>query len=166
MEAMMEHTGKGFVIMLIISMPAVLTAALIGLIVGILQAVTQVQEQTIAAAPKILGVFLVLILMGPFSIKTLMEHMMDSTNLAFNIIPKSEKMILPSNGGFSGKFNFDDEKYFGEEKPSIKDAMKNPGKVPFVDNKFKESFTKTQRSPMVNPNLIEKKKIYTEGKKK
>ena len=40
-----------------------LVAAGIGLVVGILQAVTQVQEQTIAAAPKILGVFLVIMLL-------------------------------------------------------------------------------------------------------
>ena len=57
MEILFEYVGKGFMIMLAICMPCVLTAAGIGLIIGILQAVTQVQEQTIAAAPKILGVF-------------------------------------------------------------------------------------------------------------
>ena len=53
MELLMEHLAKGFMTMLIISMPCVLIAAAVGLVVGILQAVTQVQEQTIAAAPKI-----------------------------------------------------------------------------------------------------------------
>ena len=62
MEFLLEYLAKGFLIMLAISMPCVLTAAGIGLVVGILQAVTQVQEQTIAAAPKILGVFLVIII--------------------------------------------------------------------------------------------------------
>ena len=66
MDLLLEQLGKGFITMLLIAMPAVLTAAAIGLVVGILQAVTQVQEQTIAAAPKILGVFLVIMLMGPF----------------------------------------------------------------------------------------------------
>ena len=60
--------------MLTISMPAVLTAASIGLVVGILQAVTQVQEQTIAAAPKVLGVFLVIMIMGSFSTKHFPPH--------------------------------------------------------------------------------------------
>ena len=64
MEILLEYLAKGFLIMLSISMPCVLVAAGIGLIVGILQAVTQVQEQTIAAAPKILGVFLVIIIGG------------------------------------------------------------------------------------------------------
>ena len=49
MEMLMEYMAKGFVAMLSISMPCVLVAAGIGLVVGILQAVTQVQEQTIAA---------------------------------------------------------------------------------------------------------------------
>ena len=61
MELMMEHLANGFIVMLLITMPLVLTAAAIGLVVGILQAVTSVQEQTIAAAPKILMVFLMII---------------------------------------------------------------------------------------------------------
>ena len=56
MEMLTEYLAKGFMVMLSISMPCVLTAAAIGLVVGIIQAVTQVQEQTIAAAPKILFV--------------------------------------------------------------------------------------------------------------
>ncbi len=52
MEYLMEYMARGFVTMLMISMPCVLMAALVGLVVGVLQAVTQVQEQTIAAAPK------------------------------------------------------------------------------------------------------------------
>lgn len=63
-EILAEYLSKGFITMLTISMPCVLVAAGIGLVVGILQAVTQVQEQTIAAAPKILGVFLVIIIGG------------------------------------------------------------------------------------------------------
>ena len=43
MEMLMEYMAKGFVTMLMISMPCVLTAAAVGLVVGILQAVTQVQ---------------------------------------------------------------------------------------------------------------------------
>ena len=63
MEMLTEYLAKGFMTMLSISMPCVLTAAAIGLVVGIIQAVTQVQEQTIAAAPKILAVFLVLMIL-------------------------------------------------------------------------------------------------------
>ena len=64
MELLLEFMGKGIVMMLSIALPCVLTAAAVGLVVGILQAVTQVQEQTIAAAPKITAVFLVILIMG------------------------------------------------------------------------------------------------------
>ena len=64
MEMLTEYLAKGFMVMLSISMPCVLTAAAIGLVVGIIQAVTQVQEQTIAAAPKIFAVFLVIVIGG------------------------------------------------------------------------------------------------------
>ena len=53
MEVLVEYLAKGFMVMLTVCMPCVLVAAAVGLVVGILQAVTQVQEQTIAAAPKI-----------------------------------------------------------------------------------------------------------------
>ena len=43
MELLLEYLAKGFMTMLAISMPCVLTAAAIGLVVGIIQAVTQVQ---------------------------------------------------------------------------------------------------------------------------
>ena len=55
MELLTEYLAKGFMTMLSISLPCVLVAASVGLVVGILQAVTQVQEQTIAAAPKIIS---------------------------------------------------------------------------------------------------------------
>ena len=60
MEMLTEYLAKGFMTMLSISMPCVLVAAAIGLVVGIIQAVTQVQEQTISAAPKIFAVFFVI----------------------------------------------------------------------------------------------------------
>ena len=71
MEMLTEYLAKGFMTMLSISMPCVLVAAAIGLIVGIIQAVTQVQEQTISAAPKIFAVFFVIIIGGLGFIKLL-----------------------------------------------------------------------------------------------
>ena len=61
MDLLIEFFAKGLITMLMIAMPCVLTAAAVGLVVGILQAVTQVQEQTIAAAPKIFLVFFIIL---------------------------------------------------------------------------------------------------------
>ena len=77
--------------MLSISMPCVLTAAAIGLVVGIIQAVTQVQEQTIAAAPKIFAVFLVIIIGGMGFIKLLTNLFSDGNFFSIKNRCKSDK---------------------------------------------------------------------------
>lgn len=46
--------------------PVLLVALFIGLIIGIFQALTQIQEMTLAFVPKILCVFLTLILLFPY----------------------------------------------------------------------------------------------------
>lgn len=94
MELMMEHVGKGLLLTLILSMPCVLTAAGIGLVMGILQAVTQVQEQTIAAAPKIVAVFLVLLLGGSIMVNVIGDYVRDSFRLAFEEIPHNDGPFL------------------------------------------------------------------------
>ncbi len=161
MDLLMEHMGKGIIVMLILSMPTVLVAATIGLIVGIVQAVTQVQEQTIAAAPKILGVFLVIMVMSGFSMKELHDYFMESSNIAFNIIPRNEEMVLPPSNFYSGKTKMFEEKYFGEKKPEIRDMMKNPGKVPLHDEKYKQSYTKMPKNIAYPPNFIEQRKMQS-----
>ena len=145
--------------MLAISMPCVLVAAGIGLVVGILQAVTQVQEQTIAAAPKILGVFLVIIIGGVGFIRLLTNLFTDGMALAFNVVPRNENYVLssdyykyttPFEGEMVDKFKNQDE---------INDIMKNPGKIPFIDNQQKMKYMPSPRTPMPKPNFVETNKI-------
>ncbi len=60
--------------------PVLLVALFIGLIIGIFQALTQIQEMTLAFVPKILGVFFTLILLFPFMLnqmRTLTEGLFD-----------------------------------------------------------------------------------------
>jgi type III secretion HrpO family protein len=49
-----------------VSLPAVVVAALIGFFVAALQAATQIQDATISHLPRLLGVTLALILVGPW----------------------------------------------------------------------------------------------------
>jgi flagellar biosynthesis protein FliQ len=95
MELLIEHLGQGLMLSLLMSMPAILMAAGIGLVVGILQAVTQVQEQTIAAAPKIIGVFAVLLLGGGLMMNLMTDYLRQSFQVAFNDIPQDGIFILP-----------------------------------------------------------------------
>jgi flagellar biosynthetic protein FliQ len=52
--------------MLVVALPILLVAMGVGLIIGILQTATSIQEQTLIFIPKILAVFLFLIFAGPW----------------------------------------------------------------------------------------------------
>ncbi len=54
---------------LMCSAPMLLAGMLIGLIVSIAQAVTQINEQTLTFIPKIVAVFLTMLLFGPWIIR-------------------------------------------------------------------------------------------------
>lgn len=49
---------------LILAGPAMVAALLIGLIISVLQATTQIQDQMLSLVPKIVGVFVVLLVLG------------------------------------------------------------------------------------------------------
>ncbi|MBK8189862.1 MAG: flagellar biosynthetic protein FliQ [Vampirovibrionales bacterium] len=129
MELMMEHLGKGMYLILLLSLPAVLLAAGIGLIVGILQAVTQVQEQTISAAPKILLVFLLVIFGGGLMMTLLTNYVRESATLAFEEIPHAERMLMPPKPRDPRRQRieaFYQRQLRGEPQPKIDALMKSP----------------------------------------
>lgn len=61
-------------LILVTSAPMMIAALVVGLIISIFQATTQIQEQTLAFVPKIIVIFLVLILTGPWIITSLVEY--------------------------------------------------------------------------------------------
>ncbi len=159
MEPLVEYLARGFLLMLVISMPCVLVAAGIGLVVGILQAVTQVQEQTIAAAPKILGVFLVIVIGGIGYINLLKNFFTDGMALAFNAVSKNDTYVLSSDYyKYTAPFEHEMNDKF-KNQPTINEIMKNPGKVPFIDNNQKIKYLPSQRTPMPKPDFVETNKI-------
>jgi flagellar biosynthetic protein FliQ len=58
-----------------LALPMLLTAMIVGLIIAILQAATQVHEQTITFAPKAVAVALVLLAAGPWMINSVLDFM-------------------------------------------------------------------------------------------
>jgi flagellar biosynthetic protein FliQ len=63
----------GIVTALKIGAPIIITALVIGLIISILQATTQIQEQTLTFVPKLIGVAVVGIICGSWMLQTLMS---------------------------------------------------------------------------------------------
>ena len=61
-------------ITLMIAIPMLLVALIIGLIVSIFQAATQINEMTLSFIPKLIGVFLVMDLAGPWMLSILTDY--------------------------------------------------------------------------------------------
>lgn len=64
--------------------PILLVSILIGLIISIFQATTQIQEQTLTFVPKLIGIAVTGLVLGNFMLHTLMEF----TERIFDIIIK------------------------------------------------------------------------------
>jgi type III secretory pathway component EscS len=64
-DFLLRLTREGLVLALLVSAPPLLASWLAGLVVGVFQAATQIQEQTVAFVPRLLAVSLTLLAMGP-----------------------------------------------------------------------------------------------------
>lgn len=56
--------GEALVLVIRMSLPMLLTSMIIGLVVSIFQTVTSIQEQTLTFVPKVIGVFMMIMLFG------------------------------------------------------------------------------------------------------
>ena len=65
-ETVMSIAYQAMMVTLYLGAPLLLTALLIGLLVSLFQAATQINEMTLSFIPKILAVFAALIIAGPW----------------------------------------------------------------------------------------------------
>lgn len=65
-DAILRILREGLLLVLIVSAAPMLAGMLTGLVVSVLQATTQIQEQTLSFVPKILAIFLTLAVAGPW----------------------------------------------------------------------------------------------------
>ncbi|WP_461481185.1 flagellar biosynthesis protein FliQ [Porticoccus sp.] len=72
-ESIMDLAHQGMRVTLYLAAPPLLTALIIGLLVSLFQAVTQINEMTLSFIPKILGVFVALAIAGPFLLALITE---------------------------------------------------------------------------------------------
>ena len=64
---------QGLYLVLILSAPPVMSALIVGLSVSILQATTQIQEQSLTFVPKLVAIVLVVAFLGPLGMVKLMQ---------------------------------------------------------------------------------------------
>jgi flagellar biosynthetic protein FliQ len=72
-DSLTELAGHALMAVLILSAPAVLVGMTVGFIISLFQAVTQIQEQTLTFVPKIIAVFLILLVTGGWMISQIQE---------------------------------------------------------------------------------------------
>lgn len=74
-ESVMTIGQQALELTLMVSAPLLLTALIIGLVVSIFQAATQINEMTLSFIPKLVGMFGVLIISGPWMMGLLLDYM-------------------------------------------------------------------------------------------
>ncbi|MBR4276892.1 MAG: flagellar biosynthesis protein FliQ [Lachnospiraceae bacterium] len=77
-EAVTEMVRQALYVILETALPLLLVSMAIGLIVSIFQTVTSIQEQTLTFVPKLIGIFLTLMILGGWMMNTMVEY---TTNL-------------------------------------------------------------------------------------
>lgn len=85
MEALevMDVAKEAIWVLIMISAPVLIVALVVGLIISLFQALTQIQEATLSFVPKMFAIFITIIVAMPFMFQTLKDF---SDNLAERII--------------------------------------------------------------------------------
>lgn len=74
-DAVADMMGQALFLIIKVSLPVLLVSLIVGLIVSIFQTVTSIQEQTLTFVPKIIAIFLALILFGHWMMNSIVEFM-------------------------------------------------------------------------------------------
>ncbi|MBM3266369.1 MAG: flagellar biosynthesis protein FliQ [Candidatus Sericytochromatia bacterium] len=73
-EIFLDMVLRGIIVMAIIGGPALLLSLIVGLIISIFQAVTQINEATLTFIPKIAAVGIALVFLGPWMLQSLIDY--------------------------------------------------------------------------------------------
>lgn len=74
-DAVADIARDALFLIIEVSLPVLLISLIVGLIISIFQTVTSIQEQTLTFVPKIIAVFLGLVLFGPWMMQNMVDFM-------------------------------------------------------------------------------------------
>lgn len=74
-ESVMTIGRQAIEVTIMLAGPLLVTALIVGLIVSIFQAATQINEATLSFIPKLVATFLVLIVAGPWMLQLMVDYM-------------------------------------------------------------------------------------------
>ena len=81
-DVVTEIANKALYLIIKASLPVLLVSLAVGLIISIFQTVTSIQEQTLTFVPKIICVFLTLMIFGKWIITMIVEYMHELWNFS------------------------------------------------------------------------------------
>lgn len=73
-ELVMTISGETLKTMMLIAGPMLIAAMVIGIIVSVLQAITQINEATLTFIPKMVAIILVLVVMAPWMLEVMQNY--------------------------------------------------------------------------------------------
>jgi len=76
-QSAIDLVREAVVMMLVISAPVIVAGMAVGLVVGLLQAATQIQEQTLSFVPKAIAMLAVLSITMPWLLTRMIEYFRD-----------------------------------------------------------------------------------------
>jgi flagellar biosynthetic protein FliQ len=82
-DAVINLVEQGLEVTVLISAPLLLTALVTGLVVSVFQAATQINEMTLSFIPKLLAVFVAIVVAGPWMLNVIVDY----TRRLFESIP-------------------------------------------------------------------------------
>ena len=74
-ESVMTMGRNAMEITLMVAAPMLLVALIIGLIISIFQAATQINEATLSFIPKLVGIFVAIVVAGPWILSVMLDYM-------------------------------------------------------------------------------------------
>jgi type III secretion protein S len=83
-EEIVRVTSEAMMLCLVVSLPAVLVAAGVGLLVAFVQAVTSLQEQAISQGAKMISVVVTLLLAAPWGARLVLEFARSMMRMAMS----------------------------------------------------------------------------------
>jgi flagellar biosynthetic protein FliQ len=72
-ESVMAFGQQALYVAMLIGAPLLLTALAVGLLIGMVQAATQINEMTLSFIPKVIAMALVMVITGPWMLRTLVQ---------------------------------------------------------------------------------------------
>ena len=72
-QSVLTFGREALTLLLMISLPVLLTVMAVGLVVSIFQAVTQINENTLSFVPKLVAAVLVFLIAGPWMLSTVVD---------------------------------------------------------------------------------------------